>query len=297
LLVLLRKQPPPIIPVEYKSTIHFKTFDVLKFHEFLVAKVSVDNVYQPMVNIVANQLYNGSLDLRDMDNADSDFKQIKEFMYSKYLPLASQTQFVEAGVKEARNVSPTDRSEMLRSAYAVSRSARVHSIGDLRYIKSTQRIEELLHSAIIHSDEHEAFKANDPTYKQTITSIAKDMREEHFKEERVRKIQEQAAAKLYKNKKENIIQKKSGVDRTHAMDGLFPYGKLVKKLHFDALKEELLFRGCSEQEVNDWTITQHKTKLKELETKRVDNDEVQEVSKAAALKAFKPLSGVHFQSD
>jgi hypothetical protein len=50
----------------------------------------------------------------------------KSWMYSTYLPLASQTQFVEAGVKEAKIVSQLDRSEQLRSVYAINRSARVH---------------------------------------------------------------------------------------------------------------------------------------------------------------------------
>jgi hypothetical protein len=207
--VLLGKQPPPCIPVAFESDVHFKAFDVLKFHEFLLSTVPQDNVYPAMVKVIANQLYQSSLDLREMDNEESEYKALKEFMYSKYLPLASQTQFVEAGVKEAKNVSPTNRSEMLRSAYAVSRSARVHSIGDLRYIKSTKRIEELIHSAIIHSDEHEAFKSNDPNYKQCIDAIAKNMRDEHFKEERLRKMEELASARVYTNRKENIMQKKT----------------------------------------------------------------------------------------
>ena len=88
-------------------------------------------------------------------------------------------------------------------------------------------------------------------------------------------------------------QNNSGVDRTAAMHGLFPYGKLVMRLHMDALKTELLYRGCSEQEIKGWNITDRKKKLKELEIARVDNDE--DMAKAAALKAFKPLSGVHFQ--
>ena len=75
---------------------------------------------------------------------DDEHRAYRNYLYKMYLPLASQTQFVEAGVKEARNVSPTDRSEPLRSAYAVARSARVHSIDSLRVLKSTQRIEELI---------------------------------------------------------------------------------------------------------------------------------------------------------
>ena len=75
------------------------------------------------------------------------------------------------------------------------------------------------------------------------------------------------------------------------MEGLFPYGKLVKKLHFDAPKTELLFRGCTADEVNNMTITQRKNKLKQLEIDRLNDDEV---GKELASAAFKPLSAAQF---
>jgi hypothetical protein len=105
-------------------------------------------------------------------------------------------------------------------------------------------------------------------------------------------LQHNALGKLNTNRKENAMQQKTGVDRTHVMDGLFPYGKLVKKLHSDALKQELLFRLCTEEEVNGWNITQCKNKLKELETMRVGAEDA--TAMAAATKAFKPLSGAVF---
>jgi hypothetical protein len=211
-----------------------------------------------------------------------------------YLPLASHTQFVEAGVKEAKNVSITDRSEMLRSAYAVSRSARVHAIEDLRCLKSTERIEALLTSALKHHEDHETLKANSPDYLETIESIAKGMREEHFKQARVEKTTNAMLSKVNRNKKENALQQKTGVDRTHTVEGLFPYGKLVKKLHFDALNTELLYRGCTEEEINDLTITQRKNKLKEIECERLNDHLASVAERQAATKAFRPLSGALF---
>jgi hypothetical protein len=73
----------------------------------------------------------------------------------------------------------------------------------------------------------------------------------------------------------------------------------VKKLHFDALKVELMHRDkdLTEAEVKNMNITQRKTKLKELEIKRLDNDEVDAVAKAAAQKAFEPLSEAQFLTD
>jgi hypothetical protein len=136
----------------------------------------------------------------------TEYRGVKEFLYYMYLPLASHTQFVEAGVKEAKNVSITDRSEMLRSAYAVSRSARVHAIEDLRCLKSTERIEALLKSTLKHHEDHETLKATDPDYLERIESIAKGMREEHFKQERVEKTTTAVLSKVNKNKKENALQ-------------------------------------------------------------------------------------------
>jgi hypothetical protein len=107
----------------------------------------------------------------------------------------------------------------------------------------------------------------------------------------VEKLKQDALAKVHKNKKENALQKKVGVDRTHTMEGLFPYGKLVRRLHHEALKVELVFRGCSEEQVNDLTITQRKNKLKELELHRTKDDAIE---KEAANRAFKPLSGALF---
>jgi hypothetical protein len=95
--------------------------------------------------------------------------------------------------------------------------------------------------------------------------------------------------KINKNKKDNALQKKTGVDRTLTMEGLFSFGKLVARLHMDPLKEELLFRGCNEDEVNGMNITDRKNKLKALEIIRTGGD--------ATLKAFKPLSTAVFAAN
>ena len=284
---------PQDMPDDLVSKVFFKTFSIAKFKDFVTSKVKADAVYNPWASHGAHLLLYDGTDLRDMDNPVG--KAIKDNLYAMYLPLASQTQFVEAGVKEAKNVSISDRSEPLRSAYAIARSARVHSVGVLRSLKSTKRAEALLMSAIQHNNDHEVLQTN-PDYKARVAEISRAMKEEHFKHERVEKLQTNALGKLNKNKKDNAMQQNnSGVDRTAAMHGLFPYGKLVMRLHMDALKTELLYRGCSDQEIKGWTITDRKKKIKELEIARVDNDE--DMAKAAALKAFKPLSGAEFPAN
>jgi len=61
-------------------------------------------------------------DLRTFDYA-GDAGAIRLHMHTKCLPLACHTQFVERGVKEAKNVSSTDRSEKHRTWMAIDRSA------------------------------------------------------------------------------------------------------------------------------------------------------------------------------
>jgi 3-deoxy-D-manno-octulosonate 8-phosphate phosphatase KdsC-like HAD superfamily phosphatase len=62
----------------------------------------------------------------------------------------------------------------------------------------------------------------------------------------------------------------------------------------DALKVELLFRGCIEEEVNAMKKKERKNKLKELEILRVGDDAIE---KEAATKAFKPLSTAVFAAN
>jgi hypothetical protein len=292
--VMKNTTPPPIIAGEFYSQVHDRSIHIPSFFEFIRSKAQPNATYQALSLEVAERLLEDPyFDLRDMDELGAD-KALKEYMYYRYLPLPSHTQFVEAGVKEAKNVSLTDRSEQLRSAYTVIRSARVHNIDDLWGLSSTQRIEALFLNALEHDEDQEELRLFYPDYKDRVQDIARTMRQDHFKQERVEKLQQTALAKLHKNKKENQLQKKTGVDRTHAMEGLFPYGKIVQALHFNALKEELLFRGCIEDEVDKMKVTDRKNKLKELEIKRVADNGGDASQKDAATKAFKPLSNALF---
>jgi hypothetical protein len=72
------------------------------------------------------------------------------------------------------------------------------------------------------------------------------------------------------------------------MQGLVPYGKLVRKLHLKDLEVELLHRGCTQEEVQPMGIRDRTKKLKELEIERVGNN-------STADKAFKPLSTAGFK--
>jgi hypothetical protein len=297
-VVLKQDTPQEVLHADdFVSKAHYqRSFNILKFDAFVRSKLTADNdeQYYPLVRMAAEELLKGQIDLRDMDNEDPVTAPISNFLYHMYLPLASHTQFVEAGVKEAKNVSTTDRSEMLRSAYAVCRAARLHCIDDLRCLSSTNRIEALLSSAIHHCEDHEALKALDEEYDARIEDIADLMRENHFRHERVENEKQEALNKANKNKVENAMQKRTGVEQTAAVAGIVRYGNL-RVHHLDAIKVELLARGCTEEEVSAMkNLTAFKNKLKEMELARVIDNGGDALQKQQAANGFKPLSEALF---
>jgi hypothetical protein len=292
--VMTNKPLNTALPTEYYSQVHKYTFDRNKYYDFIVFRLAIvvhqddTQQYEAFTVRTADLLLGGS-EFRDKQQQDP----VKYFMYAAYLPLASHTQFVEAGVKEAKIISCTDRSEQLRSAYAVNRSATMHN-EKVRTMTVTQRIQWLLKATRIHVDRHEELGQELPEYSKDVAKIAGLMRQHHFKEERLQKLQDDALKKLNKNKKENALQKATGVDTTNAMAGLFAYGNLVSKLHLDAIGTELLFRGCSEEAIAKLKIRERIKMLKDLELKRVVDNGGDDAQKAAALKAFEPLSEAVF---
>jgi hypothetical protein len=59
-------------------------------------------------------------------NASQAMTGFRKFVEGRWFPLPSNTQFVEAGVKDAKVCATTNRDEMLRSTYAMVRSVLVN---------------------------------------------------------------------------------------------------------------------------------------------------------------------------
>ncbi|CAB9498339.1 unknown protein [Seminavis robusta] len=140
----------------------------------------------------------------------------------------------------------------------------------------------------VHLKLSEKEEEDEATYSQS----HQDNDAQHFKHERLQTLEDQAKATLHKNKKQNAKQKNTGVERTLKILGLFPFGKLVKKLHHDALRVELMHRGCTEEEVAGWGVTDRKNKLKALEKLRVKEDGKEAVNNSKL--GFKVLSSASF---
>jgi hypothetical protein len=155
-------------------------------------------------------------------------------------------------------------------------------------MSSTQRIEGLMKSAQEHCKTHTALRSSVASYSNEVDAIVNSMRKESFKQERVALLQQHAIDKGNKNQTENAIQKKRGVDKTSAQDGMVAYGSLKKNLHMKDLEVELLHRGCNAQEVKALKGIRERTKkLKEMEAALGNTP--------SADKAFRPQSAAPFQ--
>jgi phosphotransferase system HPr-like phosphotransfer protein len=297
----MQKKPLPTnLPTSFQSQVHGTDIHLQDFLLFLQhSPVSLDNyTYPQTATIGAEYVYSGG-DLR----VPVDGSPVREFFYTTYLPLPCHTHFVERGVKEAANVSKTDRSEPLRSAYVINRDARVHSLGNLSDLSSTERITKLIRSAIQHNDKYEV-SVQEPGYKEAVEEISKLLREDHFKHERQEAITLDITDNSSTNRASNAIQRKTGVDTTVIMAGLIPYSKVLKATHMEPLMEELLHRGITVVELKSFnnSITAMKKALKQLETDRVvallpATASIEDRKKAAATatKAFRPLSTADFK--
>jgi hypothetical protein len=83
-------------------------------------------------------------------------REMKLFLLATFLPLPSNTQFVESGVKEAKIVSATNRSEQMSSIYAIIRSVHVVFVGDKTLTSAPKKALARIISAKLHSVEQEA---------------------------------------------------------------------------------------------------------------------------------------------
>ena len=166
------------------------------------------------------------------------------------------SQFVEAGVKEARIVSTTGRSKELRSVYAICQSCL---FGKLKPSTNTPaRVHQILTVIIHQNSEHqnEVTKLERIERRKQVTSA---LLENHFRKDRLQKKQKNISKKGSEDKAGNVTQRLEGVEDTAFIDGKTQYGKLRMKEHTDDLNDKLTFRGLEEFLLLGW-----KEKIKAL---------------------------------
>jgi hypothetical protein len=152
----------PAEKIVFESVVHDGfAFDVTDFQDFVRLKteelsksdaaeegVTADNGFRLDDLQCAGELLRG-VDYRNT-KLGRDAPVPNRRLWRRFLPLACHTQFVEASVKEARNVAVTGRHEELRSAYAIIRGDTVLSIGTISKMQVNDRIAKTIESVHRH---------------------------------------------------------------------------------------------------------------------------------------------------
>jgi len=285
----------------FKSEVH-KDHDPIHlegFYNFLKKNViDTDTPYCLESRQAAEYVANGG-DLRSFNYNEEIHGSLRLFMHSTYLALACHTHFVERFVKEAKYVSATDRSEEHRSAIAVIRAStplgKSTKEEDLSY--NASKIRALIGSATARSTEHTLWQTNqeeDHEYDARFAQVSHALKRGHFKQERIDAKLNKVEAKGSTFKAQNKAQQKKEQDKTAAVTGLIPYGKLVIKRNMDDLKVELEHRGVEPEDAPS-KISKRIEALKELETQRLMDAENMSRMDASKHKAFCIQSGAAFK--
>jgi hypothetical protein len=239
------------IDAEYFSQDNNQHVDLLNFACFVRKNYTRENEMEEATIKLLAQVVSRGVDIwKEADNEatsteanDSGVAKLRDHFCNCYLPLASNSHFVEAGVKEARIVSTTGRNEELRSVYAICRSCL---FGKLKPSTNTPpRVHQILTVIIHQNSEHqnEVTKLERIERRKQVTSA---LLENHFRKDRLEKKQKNISKKGSEDKADNVTQRLEGVEDTAFIDGKTQYGKLWMKEHTDDLNDELTFRGLEE---------------------------------------------------
>ena len=234
------------------------------------------------------------VDLRSFDYEDVDHGAFRRRMHKTYLSVPSQTQFVESGVKDAKHVSATDRSEQTRSNMAIVRSNT--PLTRTKEDANAEKIRALIRSTRERSKPHEDLKKNqlngecDERFQFVSACLAG---QGHFS--RVRAAKKRATVDDLGPvfKKQNVAQQMRPQRVMPAVTGKIPYSKIVRARNMKDLEIELLHRGL---DVIPASITKRKDELKKLEAARLVRDCNMERKDAANHKEFLPLSDAPFKT-
>ena len=287
-------------PSHFDSLVHGRGIDLVKLHDFIQQRATQVIEYTKESKRAARMIISG-IDFRTENDASltRNFDNLRACLVETFLPLPSHAQFVEFGVKEAKLVSQTDRSEQHRTWIAIVRSAHVTDAGNAK-AKATNkdRIINRLQAAEEHDREHVNWKQQDPgEYEGNYQLTFRALKQKHFRVERVNKKRQRIEATANKNKKRNATQQPKQQEQTAAVTGKIPFGKLftTKDGHMEGLQVELCHRGVAIGDVPK-QIKARKTMLRDLEVQRLTQEEgmAEREARGLADKHFKVLSTVQF---
>jgi hypothetical protein len=229
---------------EYFSKDHDRTINLLDFEAFVkkyyARETEMNEEMLRLAQVVAAGVDIWNTYGEEPTETNPTVTKLRDHFCSYYLPLASNSQFVEAGVKEAKIVSTTGRNEELRSVYAICRS---FLFGKLKQsTNNPARVNQILTVVIEQNSIHqnEINKLAREERRKVLTSA---LMENHFRKGRLEKKQKNISKKGSADKADNVTQRLEGVHDTAFIDGKIQYGKLLKIEHTRDLAIELTYRG------------------------------------------------------
>jgi len=310
---IILQEAMPSIPEHYdqRGKEHYFHSDVHKvrinlnlmykfFRDSLQDEVGNDE-YVQLAKHAARLVFAQDIDIRSPDY-HSEHGPTRWQMHSTYLPLPSHTEFVESVVKDAKEVSSTDRSEEHRTWMAITRSATPlgkskSTDEDLSF--NANKILAILKSSVDRATPHEHWGKHqvDNAYDARLAQIQYSLQRGHFKNDRIEAKRNNVDELAPKYKRPNVAQQQKAQQLTPAVTGLIPYGKLVKKRNMEDLQDELLHRGVEPEDVPK-SITDRKKMLQDLEMQRLlEAGMEQQAATEQSKKHFLKQSDAPFKLD
>lgn len=224
-----------------RSRAHKKNHSSPQFEQWLkdtIARECGNEVVCPQHGWIAADACLQGVSMR----TDEEAPQRVRHLWHCHLPLASNTQFVERGVKEAKIVASTRRKEEQRSAHAIIGSFSVHC-DEVEAVPGTvERIESLIWNVQVSVGRKKALmRVPGDQCKVAWNKARQHLHGNHFKCERVEGLATAAMESMEQNKSSNVRQQVSGVPVTVAQAGLIQHKQLHKDCHVPLPKEELEF--------------------------------------------------------
>jgi len=288
--------------LHYESAVHKTKIDLLKFNRFIRNGLSADHRdgYTQESRIAAELIADDQVDMRLFEHQGNE-GPIRLCMHSTFLPLASQTQFVESEVKTAKLVAQTDRSEELRSCMAIIRSlSPLGKSKDEDASYTGTKIKALTMSAWERASPHIRWRQTqvDNAYDARFNTILCSLSPQgHFKDERVEAKKTRVDELGSKYKAQNAAQAIKPQHRTPTVTGLMPYSKLTLagENHMDGLAQELCHRGVDLEDIPK-KMSGRKTLLQHLEVQRLMQEGVPKAdAETIGKKNFKKQSKFEFK--
>ena len=215
------------------------------------------------------------------DAASPTLLDFRNTVKTEWLPLASNTQFVESGVKEAKLCSSTGKQEQMRSVMAIGRSYLFNGPSKLR---GKDKVKSILLAAIRIDQRMKNVQKECPVvYKERREELRGLLidRDRHFRGLRVATKIEDFKTKAIIDKRPNAKQTKRGIDEQPFLSGKVAYSLVARTIHIVLVRQELKHRDVSFDDKKDG-IRKLIQLLKEHEN-NVEDD-----------KHFSPRSSVDF---